>query len=84
MAIDVAATVGSVAGAVAFLITSEAVLAGIPILLPLVGWYAGRQKEGLQIEVCRICIKMQCCNSAGITAMLLDASFQAILNAQNV
>ena len=50
-AVDAAATIGSIAGAVAFLITSEAVLAGIPVVLPLVAWYAGRQKEGLQVEV---------------------------------
>lgn len=50
-AIDAAATLGSIAGALAFIITSEAVLAGIPVILPLVAWYAGRQKEGLQVEV---------------------------------
>ncbi|KAL3147608.1 hypothetical protein ABBQ38_014660 [Trebouxia sp. C0009 RCD-2024] len=49
-AIDAAATLGSIAGALAFIITSEAVLAGIPVILPLVAWYAGRQKEGLQVE----------------------------------
>lgn len=50
-AIDAAATLGSVAGALAFIITSEALLVGIPVVLPLVAWYAGRQKENLQIEV---------------------------------
>ncbi len=64
-AIDAAATLGSIAGALAFIITSEALLAGIPVLLPLVAWHAGRQKENLQIEVgslihqlahCRQCI----------------------------
>ena len=50
-AVDAAATLGSIAGALAFIITSEALLAGIPVLLPLVAWYAGRQKENLQIEV---------------------------------
>ncbi|DBB01005.1 hypothetical protein WJX77_011002 [Trebouxia sp. C0004] len=50
-AIDAAATLGSIAGALAFIITSEALLAGIPVVLPLVAWYAGRQKENLQIEV---------------------------------
>ncbi|KAL0033584.1 hypothetical protein WJX79_005150 [Trebouxia sp. C0005] len=49
-AIDAAATLGSIAGALAFIITSEALLAGIPIVLPLVAWYAGRQKANLQIE----------------------------------
>ncbi|KAL0047178.1 hypothetical protein WJX82_008722 [Trebouxia sp. C0006] len=49
-AIDAAATLGSVAGALAFIITSEALLVGIPVVLPLVAWYAGRQKENLQIE----------------------------------
>ena len=73
-AIDVAATVGSVAGALAFLITSEAVLAGIPILLPLVGWYAGRQKEGLQLEVCRLCTAMRCYSSAMCASMPHDAT----------
>jgi len=50
-AIDAAATLGSIAGALAFIVTSEALLAGIPIVLPLVAWYAGRQKEHLQTEV---------------------------------
>lgn len=50
-AIDAAATIGSIAGALAFIITSEAALASIPVVLPLVAWYAGRQKEGLQVEV---------------------------------
>ncbi len=50
-AIDAAATLGSIAGALAFIITSEALLVGIPVVLPLVAWYAGRQKENLQIEV---------------------------------
>ena len=50
-AIDAAATIGSIVGALAFIVTSEAILVGIPVVLPLVAWYAGRQKEGLQIEV---------------------------------
>lgn len=50
-AVDAAATVGSIVGALAFFITSEAVLASVPVILPLVAWYAGRQKEGLQVEV---------------------------------
>ena len=50
-AVDAAATVGSIVGALAFFITSEAVFASIPVILPLVAWYAGRQKEGLQVEV---------------------------------
>ena len=50
-AVDAAATIGSIVGALAFFITSEAVLASIPVILPLVAWYAGRQKEGLQVKV---------------------------------
>ena len=50
-AIDAAATLGSIAGALAFIITSEALLVGIPVVLPLVAWYAGRQQQNLQIEV---------------------------------
>lgn len=50
-AVDAAATVGSIVGALAFFITSEAVIASVPVILPLVAWYAGRQKEGLQVEV---------------------------------
>lgn len=49
-ALDAAATIGSIVGALAFFITSEAVLASIPVILPLVAWYAGRQKEGLQVK----------------------------------
>ena len=50
-ALDATATIGSIIGALAFVITSEAILAGIVAVLPLVAWYAGRQKEHLQIEV---------------------------------
>lgn len=50
-AVDAAATIGSIIGALAFFITSEAILASIPVILPLVAWYAGRQKEGLQVKV---------------------------------
>ena len=49
--IDAAATIGSIVGAIAFFVTSEAVLASIPVILPIVAWYAGRQKEGLQVKV---------------------------------
>ena len=49
--LDATATIGSIIGALAFVITSEAMLAGIVAVLPLVAWYAGRQKEHLQIEV---------------------------------
>ena len=50
-AVDAAATIGSIVGALAFFVTSEAVLGSIPVILPLVAWYAGRQKEGLQVQV---------------------------------
>lgn len=50
-ALDAAATIGSIVGALAFFITSETVLASVPVVLPLVAWYAGRQKEGLQVTV---------------------------------
>ena len=50
-AVDAIATIGSIAGALAFLITSEALLAGIPVVLPLLAWYADRRKESLQVEV---------------------------------
>ena len=61
-AIDAAATIGSIAGALAFIATSEAALAGIPVILPLVAWYAGRQKEGLQVEVSTaLCADCRCC-----------------------
>ena len=50
-AVDATATIGSIAGALAFFVTSEALLAGIPVILPLLAWYADRRKESLQVEV---------------------------------
>ncbi len=67
-AIDAAATFGSIAAALAFIITSEALLAGIPVVLPLVAWYAGRQKEGIQIEV-----SSSFCHGASLSMQPLDS-----------
>ena len=50
-ALDVGATIGSLGSALACILTAEAALAGVPIALLLVAWYAGRQKERLHVEV---------------------------------
>ena len=50
-ALDVTATLGSVGGAVAFILTQEALLVGLPIVLPLLALYASRQREAAALEV---------------------------------
>lgn len=50
-ALDVTATLGSVGGAVAFVLTQEVMLVGLPIVLPLLALYASRQREAAALEV---------------------------------
>lgn len=87
-AIDAAATIGSIAGALAFITTSEAVLAGIPVILPLVAWYAGRQKEGLQVEVSTslfaCCCKRRYCIMLGISRQVLAVDTSSICMAMGI
>ena len=49
-ALDVTATLGSVGGAVAFILTQELMLVGLPVLLPLLALYASRQRESAAVE----------------------------------
>lgn len=49
--LDVTATLGSVGGAVAFLLTQEALLIGLPLVLPLLALYASRRRESLKLQV---------------------------------
>ena len=49
--LDVTATLGSVGGAVAFILTQEAMLIGLPLVLPLLALYASRRRESLKVEV---------------------------------
>lgn len=49
--IDVTATLGSVGGAIAFVLTQEAMLVGLPVVLPLLALYASRKREKAVLEV---------------------------------
>lgn len=49
-AVDASAWLGTVGAAVAFVLTQEAVLAGAPVVLPLLALYASRQRERLAVE----------------------------------
>ena len=49
--LDVGAALGTVGGAVAFLITQEALLLSLPIALPLVALIASRKRENLSAQV---------------------------------
>ena len=51
-AVDLTATLGSVGGAVAFVLTQEAMLVGLPVVLPLLALYASRKREKAVLEVC--------------------------------
>lgn len=50
-AIDLTATLGSVGGAIAFVLTQEAMLVGLPVVLPLLALYASRKREKAVLEV---------------------------------
>ena len=58
-ALNSGACLASVAGAVGFFLTSEALLLGLPVSLPLVALVAGKQQQKLRAEVGRI--GMQVC-----------------------
>ena len=51
-AVDLTATLGSVGGAIAFVLTQEAILVGLPVVLPLLALYASRRREKAVLEVC--------------------------------
>ena len=51
-AVDLTATLGSVGGAIAFVLTQEAILVGLPVVLPLLALYASRKREKAVLEVC--------------------------------
>lgn len=51
-AVDLTATLGSVGGAIAFVLTQEAMLVGLPVVLPLLALYASRKREKAVLEVC--------------------------------
>ena len=50
-AVDLTATLGSIGGAVAFVLTQEAMLVGLPVVLPLLALYASRKREKAILEV---------------------------------
>lgn len=54
-AVDVGATLGSIGGAVAFILTQEALLVSLPVVLPLFALYASRQREGMKVQVTFSC-----------------------------
>lgn len=63
-AVDLTATLGSVGGAIAFVLTQEAMLVGLPVVLPLLALYASRKREKAVLEVCLVwCLsaQYQCC-----------------------
>jgi hypothetical protein len=49
-ALDVGATLGSIGGAVVFVLTQEALLVGLPVVLPLLALFASRRREALRLE----------------------------------
>ena len=49
--LDIGASLGAVSAAIAFVFTAEVMLAGKPVVLPLVAMYASRQRQRLQAEV---------------------------------
>ena len=51
-AVDLTATLGSIGGAIAFVLTQEAMLVGLPVVLPLLALYASRKREKAVLEVC--------------------------------
>jgi hypothetical protein len=53
-AVDLTATLGSVGGAIAFVLTQEAMLVGLPVVLPLLALYASRKREKAVLEVCHL------------------------------
>lgn len=53
-AVNFGACLASAAGAVAFFLTSEALLLGLPTALPLIALLASKQREKLQAEVSRV------------------------------
>lgn len=55
-ALDVGATLGAVGGAVAFVLTEEVILVGLPVILPLVAFFASRQRERLRLEASTLCM----------------------------
>ena len=59
-AVDLTATLGSIGGAVAFVLTQEAMLVGLPVVLPLLALYASRKREKAVLEVCYWCSSAQC------------------------
>lgn len=65
---DIGATLGSIGGAVAFILTQEALLVGLPVVLPLLALYASRRHEQLRLEVL-LATPFLCCL---LTASCLD------------
>jgi len=49
--LDVTATLGSIGGAVAFILTQEAMLVGLPVVLPLLALYASKRRESIKVQV---------------------------------
>lgn len=49
--LDVTATLGSIGGAVAFILTQEAILVGLPVVLPLLALYASKRRESIKVQV---------------------------------
>lgn len=58
--IDVTATLGSVCGAVAFIILEEAWLMGLPVILPLIALFANRQREKVSLQASH-CLPLTSC-----------------------
>jgi hypothetical protein len=70
-ALDVGATLGSIGGAVAFILTQEALLVSLPVVLPLFALYASRRRESMKVEVS--CSGTQCVGSAEGFSLLVSS-----------
>lgn len=68
-AVDVGATLGAVGGAVAFVLTQEALLVGLPVVLPLLALYASRRHAQLRLEV-RAPARAGCSCAAAVGGLL--------------
>lgn len=73
-AVDLTASLGSVGGAIAFVLTQEAMLVGLPVVLPLLALYASRKREEIAREV------SQPFYSAWHTVVNKEAVLQAVFN----
>lgn len=68
-AVDVGATLGAVGGAVAFVLTQEALLVGLPVVLPLLALYASRRHAQLRLEV-RTAARVVCFHTVAAGGLL--------------